>query len=380
MLASAIGLREEVRDFFALRESWAWTKNQKWFGDGRDKWPWLDHTPQTPGWHDSPDRPEAISVAIAEHPVGNIGRSFHAGKQPPPNKTATEQGLYFAEQWEHALKVDPQFVFVTGWNEWIAQRFLNKGGIKLLGQPLAPGDTYFVDQYSQEFSRDIEPMHGGHGDAYYYQLVSYIRKYKGVRPLPPLKSQPITIDGKFDDWPSVHPEFRDTLHDTVQREHPSWKNEPAFSDKTARNDIACAKVSVTDQNIYFYCRARTTLTPPAADNWMTLLIDADHDWKTGCQGYEYAVLMRTVSERTLSLCQIDKNGQVLGTPVPVDFRYARNELELAVPRAALKLTNAKFNLRFKWLDNVPLSADTDAWLLHGDAAPNGRFAWEVHCE
>ena len=41
----------------------------------------------------------------------------------------------------------------------------------------------FVDLYNQEYSRDVEPMHGGHTDNYYYQMVSNIRKYKGVRQL-----------------------------------------------------------------------------------------------------------------------------------------------------------------------------------------------------
>ena len=50
--------------------------------------------------------------------------------------------------------MDPEFVFVTGWNEWIAQRFLNEGGTSMLGRKLAKGETFFVDQYSQEYSRD----------------------------------------------------------------------------------------------------------------------------------------------------------------------------------------------------------------------------------
>ena len=38
----------------------------------------------------------------------------------------------------------------------------------------------FVDEFDQEHSRDIEPMKGGHGDNYYYQMVDYIRRYKGL--------------------------------------------------------------------------------------------------------------------------------------------------------------------------------------------------------
>jgi len=108
------------------------------------------------------EKPEEVSVSTAQHPVSNIGRSFHAGKQPPPDQTAPELGLCFAEQWKRALEVDPQFVFITGWNEWIAQRFISKeGGQTFLGQKVGKGGTFFVDQYSQEFSRDIEPMQAG---------------------------------------------------------------------------------------------------------------------------------------------------------------------------------------------------------------------------
>ena len=58
-------------------------------------------------------------------------------------------------------------------------------------------------------------MKGGHTDNYYYQMISGIRKYKGVRQ-PPVarRDYSIAIDGQFDDWASVQPEFRDTAGDT----------------------------------------------------------------------------------------------------------------------------------------------------------------------
>ena len=43
--------------------------------DGRDKWPWLDHSPQNFGWHETPGKAEQISVTVAQHPTSNIGRS-----------------------------------------------------------------------------------------------------------------------------------------------------------------------------------------------------------------------------------------------------------------------------------------------------------------
>ena len=114
VMANPEGLRPELQEFFTLRRSWAWTRDGgagNWFKDGKDAWPWLDHTPQGYGWHEAPDIPEQIVVCTAEHPNSDRGKSFHNGSNPKPHQT--EKGLYFAEQWEHALEVDPEFIFVT---------------------------------------------------------------------------------------------------------------------------------------------------------------------------------------------------------------------------------------------------------------------------
>ena len=44
--------------------------------------------------------------------------------QPSDSEFETEKGIRFIEQWERAIEADPQFVLVTQWNEWIAQRFI----------------------------------------------------------------------------------------------------------------------------------------------------------------------------------------------------------------------------------------------------------------
>ena len=76
----------------------------------------------------------------------------------------------------------------------------------------------FCDQFNPEFSRDCEPVKGFWGDAYYWQLVANVRRYKGVHEIPPTVSRPIRIDGNFDDWRDVQPEFRDTVGDEVRRD------------------------------------------------------------------------------------------------------------------------------------------------------------------
>jgi hypothetical protein len=118
-----VALPQHVRDFFTIRQSWAWD-SLPWYGDGgRHRWPWVAHHPQCVGW-DVPGVAEQVPVAVAQHPLSGIGRSFHDGRQPERSAydvtPQTPLGLHFQEQWEHALAVDPEFIFVTGWNEWTA--------------------------------------------------------------------------------------------------------------------------------------------------------------------------------------------------------------------------------------------------------------------
>ena len=65
--------------------------------------------------------------------------------------------------WKRTLELDPPFVMVTGWNEWVAGRG---------GEPGGP--VVFVDQFDQESSRDIEPVKGGHADNYYQIMDFYV--------------------------------------------------------------------------------------------------------------------------------------------------------------------------------------------------------------
>lgn len=374
-------LGDEIKGFFTIRHSWAWTKGQAWFGDGRDRWPWLDHTPQTPGWHASPDKPEQITVATAEHPISDIGRSFHDGREPKPDQQRPEQGLYFAEQWKRAREVDPPFVFVTGWNEWIAQRFIHtQGPAAMGGVPVKPGGTFFVDQYSPEYSRDIEPMKGGFGDAYYYQLASEIRRYKGVRQPIDVAKVKVRVDGSFDDWKAAAPEFRDTLGDPARRRHPGWQGEPEFVNETGRNDLMAAKVAPGGEFVDFYVKTREPLTSPA-DRWMTLLIDVDADARTGWLGYDLVVNREKPAEGKATVERLKSDGSHEAMEIAAAVAFSGSELELAVPRSVLAAVGRKrIVLDFKWVDGIEIGGESSVLTTDGDAAPNDRFnfraAWD----
>ena len=177
------------------------------------------------------------------------GRSFHDGKldQTPG---AVDHGYNFQEQWKRVTELDPPFVMVTGWNEWTAGRW---------GKP--DGPIVFVDQFSEEFSRDIEPMLGGHGDNYYLQLIANVRRFKGAPPLP--KASPpktIRLAKDFDQWREVRPEFSDAVGETIPRNF-DGAGGLHYTNNTGRNDLAAFKVARDSRNVYFCTRAPGNRSP-----------------------------------------------------------------------------------------------------------------------
>ncbi|MBV9850111.1 MAG: hypothetical protein JO250_10600 [Armatimonadetes bacterium] len=365
----------KIVDFFTWRYSWAWDP-------GQDKWQWIDKYPQRAGWHDAPDRPEEVPVSIAGHPVDSLGRSYHSdeqwghGTEPPLDAhylaTDINKGIQFDQQWQQALKIDPQFIFVTGWNEWVAQRFTADGPRPFAGHTINNGDTFFVDQYNEEFSRDAMPMRGGYGDDYYLQLVDGIRRFKGVRPLPIARGfQTIALGGGFGQWRNVQPEYRDTVGNVTRRDWPGWGS-LHYTNDTGRNDITAAKVACDDKNIYFYVTTHDRLTPYTDPNWMQLLIDADQDPKTGWHGYDFLVNGQVLNGGKTTLRRLRD-----GKTWPVPYRAAADQLMVTIPRALLGLTRLQRTaFDFHWIDNVqvgPGGADVTTWWYDGDSAPDGRF-------
>src|SRR5579871_5291907 len=340
-----------------------------------DMWSWLEIYPQHV-FRNAQGEKEQMSVGVAQNAVGNRlatlsepgarGRNFHNGANDPrPN--AVREGLNFAEQFEHALKEDPKFLFITGWNEWIAGRFAEFGGVK---QPVM-----FVDEFNEEFSRDIEPMRGGHGDDYYYQLVSFIRRFKGVRK-PPLAGpmQTIRMEGDFSDWARVTPEYRDDIGDTAWRDHSGWNNVAHYVNRSGRNDFVLMKVARDRENLYFYVRTRDPITPHTDPNWMQLFLKTSAHPRASWEGYDFVVnrLGPNVSTGVLEISTGGWNWQERGR---VRYRVQGNEMELAIRRVDLGLTDTSrpLHIEFKWADNIQRPGDIMEFTLNGDAAPNGRF-------
>ncbi len=365
-----------------LRNSFTFRKPQPDYfvgPTGPEQWGWLEVTPQH-AFYKTPGIAEQVTVGVGQNAAdGKLsvltnprshGRSFHDGRQPKPEDCDTT-GRNLAEQWARAYQIDPPFVFVTGWNEWIAGRFDHTAPF------LGSGPVTFVDQFNQEFSRDCEPMKGGHGDNYYYQLASHIRRYKGVRSVPPVVSRPISVDGRFDDWKDVQPEYRDTIGDPVRRDYRGWGPEMHYVNRTGRNDIVASKVSFDDQYVYFYVRTREKLTDAGDANWMLLLIDSDASVKTGWLGYD-RIVNRQPAQNGKAITEANLGGDYAwGSPVEMSLRLGENELELAIPRKTLGIAALPARVDFKWADNIRQDARWSDFTLNGDVAPNDRFNYRA---
>jgi hypothetical protein len=368
---------EKIRRFFTFRKP-----QPDYFQGptGPEQWGWLEVYRQH-AFYSKPGVAEEVAVGVAQNAAdGKLsvftnprahGRSFHDGKEPGP-EGRDASGRNFAEQWRGALAIDPAFIFVTNWNEWIAGRF-SPANMPLHGT----GPVTFVDEFDAEFSRDVEPMKGGHGDNYYYQMIANIRRYKGVRPIPAVEPRPITIDGRFEDWTMVQPEYRDTIGDPVHRDHRGWGKDLHYVNTSGRNDIVAAKVSINAKAASFYVRTRSAMTSSGEPNWMLLFIDADSNPKSGWLGYDL-VANRQVDDSSATVVERNIGGRYeWGSPVKVPFRLAGNELELAIPRAVVGIAALPATIDFKWADNTQQTGDWSDFTLNGDAAPNDRFNYRA---
>ena len=366
----------EVKTFFTLRAAhWPFE-----LVNTHNAWHWESTYPQVFSYDTDAATPEQVNVAVAQNlrdkdgkvtnmSEGNArGRSFHHGRKDT-SPGAVNQGFNFAEQWQRAFELDAPFVMVTGWNEWTAGKY-SRPGLPVV----------FVDQYDQEYSRDIEPVTGLHSDDYYYQLVANVRRYKGAPALPTASAaKTINVSGDFKQWAEVAPEFADHAFDNDHRDF--GRGEVHYTNASGRNDLTRMKVARDATNIFFYAQTRQKISPSTDTNWMWLLIDADQNAATGWAGYDFIVNRERDADGKFWL---EKNlgGWKWGKVAPVEWRMAGNELQLVISRAALSLKTGetKTAIDFKWADNLQSPGNVMDFYVSGDVAPDGRFNYRYDAE
>ena len=379
----------EIAQFFTFRAG-----DPSYFGANSSDyyWGWLHMYPQAL-YRNEDESVEMTTVGIAQNAnyvdlycsamngPYNMSRSYsrqpefsysydYRGKKIVCNsdmENAKLYGINFQEQWDYAISVDPEIIFVTGWNEWIAGRNVEWGNVP----------NGFPDQCDDNNSRDIEPTKGDLKDYYYYQLVANVRRFKGASPYSVQSTQKkIDIGGDLSAWddPAIVT-YNHYVNNRYDRDKKGW-NGTHYKNSGVRNDFKTAKVSFDKDNIYFYIETVSDITPSESGNWMRLLLDtkaatADSvDW----ENFEF-ILNRTAPTSEGIAVERSTGGWNWETVGHADYRVDGNVLQLSVPRKILGLSGSKLTFNFKWCDNNLEDGDILTLYTDGDAAPGGRFCF-----
>ncbi len=362
-----------IREFFTFRPGNPDYKAKGTLGE----WGWLSVYPQVV-YKNIFGKSEQTTVSVAQNWSAargltamnddNVFGRTYTSKGIDTRVNAKLYGANFAEQFDYALKVDPEFIFITGFNEWVAGRFDTWQGVT----------NAFPDEFNDTYSRDIEPSKGDLGDNYYYQLVDYIRKFKGTRKVTPdTKLTAIDIHSAADVWQTVDKTYYAYKGNTFDRDDIGY-GKIHYTDTSGRNDIVFSKVTSDADNIYFMVKCADNITPIIGEKWMRLLLDIGN-CKSNWNGYEFIVNRLSPTAKTAYL-ERSKGGWDWEKVAEIDYNLQGNTLQLKIPKAALGISGNVFNINFKWTDNTLATGDIMDFYLYGDTAPLGRFMYQYKSE
>ncbi len=359
IIAVADECSDEAKDFFTIRASQWPNEPTKLNG-----WPWMDFERPQRVLKNYREEPEIINVSVAQHPqirfgdsamygeTGNRGRSFH-NNQEDKSEGAYKYGYNFAEQWERALDTDPPYVFVTGWNEWIAGRW---GGTET--RPLL-----FVDCCDLEYSRDIEPMKGGYSDNYYLQLIDYVRRYKGTDPsVTATKGETVA--------------YRNFPKGAFIRDCDGYNTH--YTDYSGRNEILESSVTDNGEELVFTAKTASDIIKyDFQGSWMSIFIGVENSDLPSFGCYNYIANAHQFSDKITSLAKCTENSRTIEADTfklcaCLDYSWSGNEITIKIPKSELGL-GEKYKLYFKWVDTRAAIVRVEDFYINGDAAPIGRL-------
>ncbi len=276
----------------------------------------------------------------------------------------------FEQQWDSALEnEDVNLVFVTGWNEWIAQK---QSKDPLLGSSYG----YFVDTFSMEFSRDIEMMNGGYLDNCYLQLVANVRDFKGNGTQSARNSDVDNGTDLFDlsNWEGIV-SYRDLVGETEPRAALGAGGN-YYTNDTGRNDIEEIRVASDGEYLYFLVTTVDDITEKTQNDtrWMNVYIGVEGQ-EGGWNGLQY-VINRSLDGTTSSLDKIENGAySSAGTCTTI---VSGNKMLVRVAKSDLGISGSEFGIQFKVADNLQKDFDITDLYTNGDCAPIGRINYSYY--
>ena len=358
----------EAREFFNIKMS-QWPNEPDKLGG----WPWMDFVRPQRVFANLKGEPEVINVSVAQHPqirfgdsalygeTANCGRSFHNGENDP-TPDAFIHGYNFGEQFDRAVETDPPVVLITGWNEWIAGRWEGTEERPLL----------FVDCANYEYSRDVEMMRDGYFDNYFMQMVSYVRRYKGMEAAPVYPALPASEGstiGCFCESPAIYDSFSDG---DMPRAH-GGQGGLWYENRTQRNTIEKIRVKHDEEYISFCIKCKNDITTyDGTGAWMQLYLNTE-----GGVGYQYVLNHTPAEDGTTTVARVTSAGESLVCEdiagVKAYYEVKGSKLRIKVPRAAIGLDHPDFTLWFKAADATETYVAIEDFYDKGDVAPLGRL-------
>ncbi len=340
------------------------------------QWKWISVYPQEKMYLRGTKDVEEMCVCVAQNwsdkqgltpmNAGDMvfGRGYTNKYGVNTSDEAVMAGLNIAEQWEYVLEVDPTFVYITGWNEWQVGRTTD-----MWGYPNA-----LPDNATDGYSRDIEPSTGMLKDHFYNQMVSYIRKFKGMN-TQPVSSGAVKVDAASSiDWSAVTPVYRAYEGNTLHRDYDGYKDYH-YTNTTGRNDFVESRVTYDAENLYFMVKTAEAITPYTDPAWMRLFIDVvgaedDKHWET----FEY-MLNRENPTADKAVLEKSTGGWNWEKVAEVVYTVDGDTMVVTIPRAALGISEGDFTVNFKWSDNMQKDGDIMEFYVSGDVAPGARFKY-----
>ncbi len=304
-----------------------------------------------------------MNVTVASHPKVPMSRSITSGwinwgrgwdpETRQNKKENIDRGTFFQLQWDNALKMDPDTVFVGGWNEWIAYK-----------QPY--GDEYMLcDAASREYSRDIEPMRGGYEDAFYIQLIKNIRKFKGLADGENESvSTPMNIHGPVAQWNDVKAKYENLNIIEKGRDNFGVSKKIRYTLAAPENILKEIKVAHDNSSFYFFVSAMNPFASGA--NHLQLLIGKDEPSVKGWNGYEYLIEAGNVYK-------LDSNYNRQNTG-KAEMAVHGNTVQIKIPRKCLQAQRVA-QIYFKVADGIGKPSDIMEYYVSGSALPMGRLSY-----
>ncbi len=393
LMAYSSNLSSTLQNFFTFRAGHGTYTASAASAKGSTYWGWLNIYPQ-PVFGSATNLTQVTvspaqnytyrNIAGSSYPIiamnGQyvMGRSYtHAQGDRYDGGNSSLYGYNFAEQFEYALSKNPDVLFVTGWNEWVADR-----------QVTWPADAGYnqtanalPDTFKDEYSRDIEPTKGALKDNYYYQMVNYIRRYKGTEAITPAgRAMAIDIYGDLSQWEAIDLYFAAYRNNTGDRSSYGYGGK-LYTETSGRNDIIGAQVARDDDNLYFLIECMDNITPYTGGRWMTLYLDTDQS-NGGWETFDYVINKTTPTATTATLERFTGNGYETETVGTVSYAVDGRYLQIKIPKKFVRISGYDFTVNFSVTDNVhdegnydTFSGDIMDFYISGDVAPGGRFKY-----